>query len=220
MKVDRESVAATDTDFSSIVTNVGSDVNVVVFATQTASAAQTLSNQLREQGKKAVVFGTDGAYSPSQYKPKTRLRLRRSRSICTSDKCAGGIRRRVQQVLEEQGVRCLRAAKLHGCVGRDGRDQQGLRGRLRSTRAEVTPHVQKTNIPSILGGSVRFTKKGDAAPHRSSRSTRSRTGSTRGRARPRRVDSSGPPLRGRAARREKISGSWTGTSSSSSSSTG
>ena len=41
----------------------------MVFATA-ASAANTLSNQLREQGKKAVVFGTDGAYSPSQYKPR------------------------------------------------------------------------------------------------------------------------------------------------------
>ena len=68
--VGRESVPATDTDFSSIVANVGDEVDVVVFATQTASQAQTLSQQLREQGKKAVVFGTDGVYSPSQYKPR------------------------------------------------------------------------------------------------------------------------------------------------------
>ncbi len=68
--VSRESVSADDTDFSSIVANVGNDVDVVVFATQVASAANTLSNQLREQGKNAVVFGTDGAYSPSQFKPR------------------------------------------------------------------------------------------------------------------------------------------------------
>ena len=36
--VSRESVPATDTDFSSIVANVGDEVDVVVFATQTASA--------------------------------------------------------------------------------------------------------------------------------------------------------------------------------------
>jgi branched-chain amino acid transport system substrate-binding protein len=68
--VSRESVSADDTDFSSIVANVGNDVDVVVFATQVATAANTLSNQLREQGKDAVVFGTDGAYSPSQFKPR------------------------------------------------------------------------------------------------------------------------------------------------------
>ena len=46
-------------------------MTVVVFATQVATAANTLSNQLREQGKKAIVFGTDGAYSPSQFKPRS-----------------------------------------------------------------------------------------------------------------------------------------------------
>ena len=50
--------------------NIGNDIDVVVFATQTASQAQTLSQQLREQGKKAVVFGTDGVYSPASYKPR------------------------------------------------------------------------------------------------------------------------------------------------------
>ena len=69
--VTRQSVAADDTDFSSVVTNVGSNVNVVVFATQVATAANTMSNQLREQGKRAIVFGTDGAYSPSQFKPRS-----------------------------------------------------------------------------------------------------------------------------------------------------
>ena len=71
VNVSRESVSADDTDFSSVVANVGSNVTVVIFATQVASAANTLSNQLREQGKKAIVFGTDGAYSPSQFKPRS-----------------------------------------------------------------------------------------------------------------------------------------------------
>ncbi len=38
VKISRESVSADDTDFSSIVANVGNDVNVVVFATQVATA--------------------------------------------------------------------------------------------------------------------------------------------------------------------------------------
>ena len=32
-----------------------------------------------------------------------------------------------------------------------------------ATRAEVTANVRRTNIPSILGGQVRFTKNGDVA---------------------------------------------------------
>ena len=63
-------MAADETDFSTIATRVRNDVNVVIFATQTASAAQALSQQLLAQGKRATVFGTDGAYSPSQYKPR------------------------------------------------------------------------------------------------------------------------------------------------------
>ena len=129
VKVDRESVAATDTDFSSIVTNIASDVAVVVFATQTASAANTLSNQLREQGKKAVVLGTDGAYSPTQFKPRNGyvssfapdIRLVRGRPVG---------RQGVQRVLEEQALRDVRAAELHGDVGPDGRDQHRLPRRL------------------------------------------------------------------------------------------
>ena len=35
--------------------------------------------------------------------------------------------------------------------------------RPRPTRAEVTANVKRTNLPSILGGQVRFTSKGDVA---------------------------------------------------------
>jgi ABC-type branched-subunit amino acid transport system substrate-binding protein len=32
-----------------------------------------------------------------------------------------------------------------------------------ATRAEVTANVKKTRLPSILGGQIRFTSKGDVA---------------------------------------------------------
>ena len=35
-----------------------------------------------------------------------------------------------------------------------------------TTRAEVTQAVRKTNIPSLFGGTVRFSKKGDPLPTR------------------------------------------------------
>lgn len=159
--VERESVAATDTDFSSLVTNIGNDVQVVVFATQTASAAQTMAQQLREQGKRAVVFGTDGAFSPTQFKP----RLGYVSSFAPDLKLIASGRALVRQYAT------FSKGKTFGTFGpptymatwilmratdaacRDGR----------ATRAEVAAAVKRTNVPSILGGSIRFNSKGDVA---------------------------------------------------------
>jgi branched-chain amino acid transport system substrate-binding protein len=161
VRVDRESVAATDTDFSSIVTNVASDVQVVVFATQTAAAAQTLSNQLREQGKQAVVFGTDGAYSPTQFKPRN-----------------GYVSSFAPDIRQVRGgpavVRAYNTFSRNKAFGTFGPPSYMatwvLMGAINTacrdgsaTRAEVTANVRRTNVPSILGGQVRFTKKGDVA---------------------------------------------------------
>ena len=159
--VQRESVAATDTDFSSIVTNVPDDAQVVVFATQTPAAAQTLSNQLREQGKRAVVLGTDGAYSPAQYKP----RLGYVSSFAPDIRLVRGgpaIVRAYNRFSKNRtfgtfgppsymATWVLMSAINTAC--RDGA----------AARAEVTANVKRTRLPSILGGQVRFTAKGDVA---------------------------------------------------------
>lgn len=161
VSVQRESVAATDTDFSSLVTNVPNDARVVVFATQTAAAAQTLSNQLREQGKRAVVLGTDGAYSPGVFKPRNGyvssfapdIRLVRgggaivkAYNTFSKNKTFGTF-----GPPSYMATWVLLSAINTAC--RDGA----------ATRAEVTANVKRTRLPSILGGQVRFTSKGDVA---------------------------------------------------------
>jgi branched-chain amino acid transport system substrate-binding protein len=157
--VERESVAADETDFSSIVANVSNNADVVVFATQTPSAAQTLSQQLREQGKRAVVFGTDGAYSPTQYKPNSGyvssfandLRfLQSARSIVRaynrfSNNKAFGTFGPPSYMATWVAMSAISRACSDG----------------RATRAEVTQNVRRTNVPSILGGRVQFTRRGD-----------------------------------------------------------
>jgi branched-chain amino acid transport system substrate-binding protein len=155
----RESVAATDTDFSSIVANVGNDVDVVVFATQTASQAHTMSQQLREQGKRAIVFGTDGVYSPSQFKPRTGYV-----SIFATDlhflRSARGIVREYNRFSRNKtfgafGPPTYMAswiamnAVVRACADGD------------VTRRELVPIIQRSNTPSILGGNVRFNGRGD-----------------------------------------------------------
>ena len=159
--VQRESVAATDTDFSSLVTNVPGDAQVVVFATQTAAAAQTLSNQLREQGKRAVVLGTDGAYSPGVFKP----RLGYVSSFAPDIRLVAG---------GAAIVKAYNAFSKNKTFGTFGPPSYMATWVLMNainaackdgsaTRAEVTANVKLTRIPSILGGQVRFTAKGDVA---------------------------------------------------------
>jgi branched-chain amino acid transport system substrate-binding protein len=64
----RQSVANTVTDFSSFVTKVPSDADVVFFPTQKPGDAQNFAQQLLEQGKKAKVFGGDGSNDATQFK--------------------------------------------------------------------------------------------------------------------------------------------------------
>jgi branched-chain amino acid transport system substrate-binding protein len=68
VEVIRQSTSVRTTDFSSLVTRVPSDADIVFFPTQQPGDAQTFGQQLIEQGKRAKVFGGDGANSPAQFK--------------------------------------------------------------------------------------------------------------------------------------------------------
>jgi len=70
VKVDRESVSQKQTDFSSLVSKVTPDTGVVILPWQVAANGQQFGENLAEQNKKAVIFGTDGLYSPDQFKVK------------------------------------------------------------------------------------------------------------------------------------------------------
>jgi branched-chain amino acid transport system substrate-binding protein len=64
----RLSVANTVTDFSSFVTRVPNDADIVFFPTQKPADAQTFATQLLEQGKRAKVFGGDGSNGVGVFK--------------------------------------------------------------------------------------------------------------------------------------------------------
>ena len=68
VSVTRLSTSVNTTDFSSLVTKVPGDAEVVFFPSQQAADAQTFAQQMLEQGKKAKVFGGDGTNSPDQFK--------------------------------------------------------------------------------------------------------------------------------------------------------
>jgi branched-chain amino acid transport system substrate-binding protein len=67
IKVDHESVSQKLTDFSSLVAKVTPATTVVVLPWQVASNAQQFGRNLAQQKKKAVIFGTDGLFSPGTF---------------------------------------------------------------------------------------------------------------------------------------------------------
>ena len=67
IKVDHESVSQKVTDFSSLVAKVTPATTVVVLPWQVASQAQQFGRNLAQQHKKAVIFGTDGLFSPGTF---------------------------------------------------------------------------------------------------------------------------------------------------------
>ena len=67
VKVDRESVSQKATDFSSLVAKVTATTKVVYLPFQLASQAQLFAQQLKAQGKTAIVFGSDGTFDSSKF---------------------------------------------------------------------------------------------------------------------------------------------------------
>lgn len=65
--VERESVSQDQTDFSALVSGVADNTDVVFLPWQIAANAQLFGNQMAEQGKDAVIFGSDGLFSPDDF---------------------------------------------------------------------------------------------------------------------------------------------------------
>ncbi len=61
--VSRESISQDQTDFSALVSTIPDDAEVVFLPWQLAANAQTFGEQMAEQGKTAVIFGSDGLFS-------------------------------------------------------------------------------------------------------------------------------------------------------------
>ena len=67
IKVDHESVSQKVTDFSSLVAKVTPAESVIVLPWQIAANAQQFGRDLAQEHKTAVIFGTDGLFSPGTF---------------------------------------------------------------------------------------------------------------------------------------------------------
>jgi branched-chain amino acid transport system substrate-binding protein len=67
IKVDHESVSQKVTDFSSLVAKITPAESVVVLPWQIAANAQQFGRDITQEHKNAVIFGTDGLFSPGTF---------------------------------------------------------------------------------------------------------------------------------------------------------
>ncbi len=159
ISVDHESVSQKLTDFSSLVAKVTPTTTVVVLPWQVAANAQQFGKNLAEQHKNAVIFGTDGLFSPgtftidgsyvSSFGPDIRY-IPADASIATAAKAAypkfgtfGPPVYAAEHVVDE----------AISSVCKNGQTP---------SRANVLAAIKATNEPSsILGQPISFTPHGD-----------------------------------------------------------
>ena len=158
----RLSTSVQTTDFSSLVTRAPSDADIVFFPTQQPPDAQTFGQQLLEQGKKAKVFGGDGANSPAQFKLAGSYVSNFAPDI-SGHRDLEGAARRLEEGQPERDARVVRASDLPRRPGRAARGQGGVCARTTESlpnRRAVLRQVKQVRVPNwILGGTFRFSTK-------------------------------------------------------------
>jgi branched-chain amino acid transport system substrate-binding protein len=159
--VSRESVSQDQTDFSALVSAVADDTDVVFLPWQVAANAQLFGNQLAEQGKEAVIFGSDGLFSPDDFKIAGSFVSSFAPDITGLDDPA--IQELVAAFEEEYGdfgtfgpptyaaTTVVMEAATAVCEGGDD-----------PTREAILEQMPETNLSeSILGQPIAFTENGD-----------------------------------------------------------
>ncbi|HEX9030904.1 MAG TPA: branched-chain amino acid ABC transporter substrate-binding protein [Streptosporangiaceae bacterium] len=159
IKVDHESVPQKQTDFSSLVTKLTPADTVVVLPWQVAANAQQFGRNIAQQHKKAVIFGTDGLFSPGTF------------TIAGSYVSSFGPD--ITGIPADASIAAAAKAK-YGSFGTFGPPvfaathviDEAIAAVCKSgqspTRANVLAAIKKTNEPtSILGQPIAFDSHGD-----------------------------------------------------------
>jgi len=155
VKVTRNSVNQKVTDFSALVSKIGDEIDVVYLPWQIAANAQIFGQQMKEQGKKATIFGSDGLDSGdfkilgayvSAFAPDIRGIKGNAAFVKGYGAKFGSNFGPPSYVATQAAIAAIQKA----CKDGD------------ATRAEVQKNLKATFIPKIiLGGNLQFTAKGD-----------------------------------------------------------
>jgi branched-chain amino acid transport system substrate-binding protein len=160
VEVARESIAQDSTDFSSLVSKVTDDTNAVFLPWQIAANAQQFGTQLAEQGKTAVVIGSDGVYSPKDFSLEGAYVTSFApdiRGVASAAPVVAAYQKAYDDKFGTFGPPVYVAAQLIA-TGVMSTCKDGKPG----SRADVATAVKSTKLDdTILGGPVAFDDKGD-----------------------------------------------------------
>jgi branched-chain amino acid transport system substrate-binding protein len=155
IKVTRNSVNQKVTDFSSLVSKIGDGVDVVYLPWQIAANGQIFGQQMKEQGKSAIIVGSDGLDS-GDFKIAGSYVVAFAPDIRGIQGNAAFIKGYGKKFVSNFGpptyvaTQAAIAAINKACADGD------------ATREEVTKHLRTTFLPKIvLGGNLQFTARGD-----------------------------------------------------------
>ena len=158
VKVDRQSIASTATDYSSLVSKIGGSTKAVVLTWQVAANAQLFGQQMRQQGKNAIIFGSDGVFDNTKFTIPGSYVSFFAPDVTTFPQ-AQSIVKLFKAQYGETGpfgaptwvaAQVLVNAAARACA--DGS----------ISRAEMRAQIKKTNLKqTILGTPIKFNKNGD-----------------------------------------------------------
>jgi len=156
--VSRDHVSQAVSDFSSLITRIPSNTQVVYIPWQLAGKAQLFFTQLRSNGKSAIVFGSDGLFAPGTFSaPNSYV----SAFPIDFNSAALKAYKRTHGGKEEAFGLPSYTATLVVASAIDKACKDG-----NASRAEVRKNIQKTTLPkaaTLLGFSVRFLAKNSGA---------------------------------------------------------
>lgn len=161
VNVDRESVSQKATDFSSLIAKIGPSTKVVFLPWQLASQAQLFAQQLKAQGKSAVVFGSDGTFDSAKFNAPGAYVSFFAPDVTTIPKDAAivkGYKKQFPGGTTPFGAPNYVLAQAYAAaITTACKDGKISRAELRKTFAKVS--LKDT----ILGQPLRFTANGDVA---------------------------------------------------------
>ena len=159
VNVDRESVSQKANDFSSLIGKVGSSTKVVFLPFQISSEAQLFAQQLKSQGKSAVVFGSDGTFDSAKFNVDgsyISFFAPDVTTIASKKSIVDGFHKQFPGATSPFGAPNYTAANILA---------QAITAACKSgtpTRASVRAQIPKVHImDSLLGGPMAFTPNGD-----------------------------------------------------------
>jgi len=155
VKVSRQSVGQKVTDFSALVSKIGDDVTVVFLPWQIAANGQIFGQQMKEQGKKAIIFGSDGLDS-GDFKIQGSYVSAFAPDIRGIKGNAAFIRGYGAKFVSNFGPPIYVATQATILAIQKACADDN------ATRAEVQKNLRATLIPkTVLGGNLQFTRRGD-----------------------------------------------------------